>query len=150
MNRAGRTMLVKPLFYEALSGEFYSSTDELNGPHTLGKLAVAAFKKGKEVMVADDASRFEYRPSWASNVLVDASFGNVGNLCILHELDLATSARRISFLNHPTPPSGEFMTVLTGGGNNTNFDLELNEELAIAGSFVTSMAIDFFQQISDS
>ena len=67
---------VRPLFYDALSGEFHPPSDELRRAHTLGRLAYAGVSKGDVDLIDDGGDpylQYRYRPSWAPHVLTIAN-----------------------------------------------------------------------------
>lgn len=67
MNR----IFFRPLFYDALSGEFIPRSDELKRIHTLGRLSVASYQKGDVTEDSKlDTRTIQYVPSWASQVTV--------------------------------------------------------------------------------
>ncbi len=72
---------IRPLFYDALSGEFVPPSDKLGRSHTLARLAVAASQKGEynlrslrsehapSSLKIQETEFYTYSPSWA-DVLV--------------------------------------------------------------------------------
>jgi|GEM_PF-5093646 len=64
-----------PLFYDTLSGEF-TTLDDRQRTHTLGRLACASFDKGtRSINRESDLPHLEarYTPSWASHIAVTTS-----------------------------------------------------------------------------
>lgn len=71
-------LMVTPLFYDLLSGEFKPLSDADGRTHTLGRLSFAAYQKG-DISDVEDHEReaiqpggsleaYRYSPSWAPNV----------------------------------------------------------------------------------
>jgi hypothetical protein len=88
-----RKLAINPLFYDALSGEFQPQCDTVPRSHTLGRLAVATFNKGRRLgPIRDDyignASEIKYSPSWAprttSKVIVQGASPRSDKLTGLH------------------------------------------------------------------
>lgn len=86
-------LVINPLFYEALSGEFLPPSDLEKRAHTLGRLAYAAFLKGKQILPHAPAGRaqtayFRYKPSWAPTVEAELDCELYGNLYVARSFDI--------------------------------------------------------------
>lgn len=91
--------IVKPLFYDVLSGEFVPATDPTKRKHTLGRLAFAAVQKGEALQVEDHRRDFEYEPSWAPGILVTAACSHVADGELGNREDLVLSLVGIDLVN---------------------------------------------------
>ena len=96
-------ILVGPLFYESLSGEFTLESNNKTRAHTLGRLAFEAVDRGEQIRCFDNDRfcEFYYRPDWAPKVLAKVTC--VEDICQtvseLSELSLITPNRELIFQN---------------------------------------------------
>ncbi len=78
-DRSQKVLLVDPRFADVLAGYFTPATDTLRAQHTLGRLLVATFNKGKqseshpveEIFVGGygKLTAYDYEPSWANGAV---------------------------------------------------------------------------------
>ena len=69
MSMTPERFFIRPLVYDAMSGEFAPPTDPEKRLHTLGRLALATVTKGKYTLDRESFDPlFTYRPSWAPDV----------------------------------------------------------------------------------
>ena len=131
---------VRPLFYDALSGEFTPATDPRQ--HTLGRLAVATIKKGS-YSLQDSGSypAYSYTPSWAPEVTceVDGVF-TIGGRAILQGISLSRDNDRSLYVRDY---AGTAVDVI-GGAEDMRYELELGEHLLVARQAVSAAAEAFF------
>jgi hypothetical protein len=71
---AGRSILINPMYGDALGGEFFPPTDP-GKAHTLGRLAVGTVLKGSRPDTSEmsDTANYTYCPSWAPGVTATAT-----------------------------------------------------------------------------
>lgn len=141
----------RPLFYDALSGEFKPSSDKLQRAHTLGRLAYAAFSKGVPVDGTDATALYVYKPSWAPHVSVTVD-------CDLDRMDPAT--QKLYGLYLWSDESGPLdiydisdsrqaaLEISALGGKEARLGIELGEELNLARIQVAQVAQSFFDTLS--
>jgi hypothetical protein len=149
MTSPGENLWVRPLFYDALSGEFHPSGDLAKKAHTVGRLAVATFKKGTrsyDTTVGFGSIRGEqlhYRPSWSP--ITDATI-----LCTMRgqRPELSGIALRDDYgstlVVKDTSEEQVQARLITIEGFSIDLALELGEELDHARSLITQTARDFF------
>jgi len=74
MDRPSESLVVNPLFYDALSGDFYANKSIFQQPHTLGRLSIECFQDGSVIEsehIENGSSALitvEFIPSWALEV----------------------------------------------------------------------------------
>jgi len=60
--------LIDPLYYDLLSGEFSPISDPSGSQHSMGRLAIATYRKGLETGRDNKYAHREYTPSWAPHI----------------------------------------------------------------------------------
>ena len=151
---------VHPLLYDALSGGFYPNSDPGGPKHTLGRLAYAAFQKGKVVTGKTDGvldarrSGYLYNPSWAPTVDIDIFCDGTNRVRRLSKLFLVArhndepgkiAAELIIDHDLKTSSSPHAITIYDSAGTNTHV-----LDLATIGDtqlFVAQRAQQFFESI---
>lgn len=146
----GREIIVSPLFYDALSGEFVPACDSEKRKHTLGRLMIAATQKGEAIQVDRGRRDFEYEPSWSPGILAtsvcyhmpeDKLFSNETEVLRIVGVDLADTV------------TGSTLTLIEEGNglsiieNEIPFGpmpLELGPEITRARDIVTARGFSFF------
>ena len=148
MNKVGNIpcdITVRPLFYDALSGEFLPPSDPLQRAHTLGRLSYAACSKGTR---SPDArpwiSKFLYTPSWAEHVRVIADCHSTGTNNQEHFLGAITLVSVAGTQLEIADLEGDGIYIAENG-NETELEVQLGTELSIARQAVTCAAQRFFE-----
>jgi hypothetical protein len=142
-------LLVHPLFYDALSGEFTPPSDPEARAHTLGRLAYAAFSKGTEYEGRSVPGRmlYAYEPSWAPGVKATVSVDRPASR--LNHLLLENNANRASLYVQSLADRFGGPTLYLASNTlrvETTFPLSLGNDLRIAHMRVTSAAQAFFEE----
>jgi len=143
-------MMIRPLIYDALSGEFRPPSDPMKRTHTLGRLAFASAEKGDEVFDIEPEAidrgirAYRYIPSWAqdlgSTVLLDES----GRYPILSSLRMLA--------NHPdwlevVDLANPNITKIELKPSKITLPLSLGDDLIIAREIVAGAAQAFFDRV---
>lgn len=152
---------VRPLFYDALGGEFYPPSDKLGRGHTLGRLMVATYTKGAHQKVQHPsgvsmpreianrwADMFTYTPSWAdAEVTTLRETLKVGRPAFFVSLQLTSRANGLNVAvydtEHETDIAQRGIRLVTPQ-ETTFIPLALGDELDDARSAVTNAAKIFF------
>lgn len=100
MTKAGNP-LVRPEFYDVLSGEFLPQTDPARKRHTLGRLAVATYRRGERIQLVSDLTTpgtvtMLYDPSWATHTQVVTNWETVNRRWLRSRGDLELRSVQIS------------------------------------------------------
>jgi hypothetical protein len=148
-------VLIHPLFYDALSGEFEPLSDPMGRKHTLGRLAFASCVKG-EITDTHDLSDFTlldrtYSPSWAPAIKATVS-GDIGRdrldetTFTLRELSISTDQTAHNHLSiRENQHRGEVFGVEI---NDSHFSVDLGESLLSVRSLIADEAQKFFDDIN--
>lgn len=150
MTTSREPLFVRPLFYDALSGEFTAPTDNLRRKHTLGRLAYASYAKGEHRVNEDvDPPYLEclYVPSWAGHVSVQTDFDfdeNGVQPTVLYGVQLKDNVERVLYIANEHPG----IYIGTVDHEDLRFPLELGDNLARARAAVTDAVQSFFETIS--
>ncbi len=145
-----REIVVSPLFYDALSGEFAPTCDPEKRKHTLGRLSMAAIQKGEAIQVDRWRRDFEYEPSWAPGVLATAVCSHMPEDALMsHETEVLTLAV-IDLAN----TEGDSLTVIEEENtlkiveNEIIYDIpfQLGPDIVRARHITTNRAESFFRQ----
>ncbi len=150
-------VLVSPLFYDALSGEFQPPTDELGRSHTLARLAVATLTKGEQLEGPEHfnvrIAEFVYTPSWASETVVEATcyldaHRKMAKLSTLHLF--APEADDLSVISYSLfqLPRLNLIRGRTINDNTTRLPIDLGDNLTRTKQIVTAAAQEFFGQLA--
>lgn len=145
---------IRPLFYDALSGEFYPQTDKRGGKHTLGRLAVAAFTKGSYRPSREtnpSYSIFSYRPSWAPSVKAEVDGDpepNVSTILVRGLTLFHASVGRLDISD--CGMNGPANVYIERPGAYWRIPLELGKEIDIARDLVTQVAQTYFEEVSQA
>ena len=149
-------LYLRPLFYDALSGEFTPFTDP-EKRHTLGRLLVGTYLRGEiEVLNEDDApyEKYIYTPSWAGQISVSLTceYGSSDNQQIRTAWGLwMRNSENQNYLNVVDGQTGQIEEMHIG----TNVDgidadcyheLVLGPKIALAREAATEAARKFFNQ----
>jgi hypothetical protein len=154
MNRPTEKLFIRPLFYDALSGEFSPPTDPLNRKHTLGRLAVATFIKGGSVSENYVVNGFQatpviqYKPSWAEKVSSTISLEVDKNTMVhsLTQLDLRTSDRGLTVIDMRRGNKPRGIVLISNEGDQI-LPLDLDENLDAARLAVSEEAQKIFDSV---
>jgi hypothetical protein len=147
MSRAEGYSFVRPLFYDALSGEFQPPSDELQRSHTLGRLAYEAYSIGLRIDRHADMKTFAYQPAWEPSVRASAVHDTYQDLLILRQLQLTHNQNWLTISSSFDGGSLEMARGDRGEANSevrSSLTLELGEELDKTRNAVTQAAQDFF------
>ena len=116
----------RPLFMDALSGEFRHPDDTQDRTHTISRLLVATYVKG-EVDSRPSADIqldiYKYNPSWASHILAEVMGITT---------DETFNAFGIVLTDTKTPRSLQLKDEIVGGNRET---LAINELLGLSARF---------------
>lgn len=145
MVRLAEDLFVRPLFYDALSGEFQPPTDPQRRSHTLARLAVATFTKGEEIESDAEQVTLLYKPSWApieSTVAcpIDLETGRT----TLTLLSLEMPEREVNFIDASMGKLPRGLVLSTGHGAEIWLGVELGTELDGTRMLATRAAQVFF------
>ncbi len=146
---------IRPLFYEALTGEFKPPSDPEKRVHTLGKITIATFTKGTLIRGFSDEWHvgYEYNLSWAPKVhsrvicLEDMDHLKTN----LSQLVLNTESEELTFqdaLNNSESESSGIV-IVSSGKRIVELPLWLGPELEIAKEAITNSAQSFFNRQRD-
>lgn len=142
-------LYVRPLFGDAISGEFVPSCDAQMRKHTLGKLMYAAVDKGEHA-INDIAyphySVFRYQPSWAPNTRVKIECGHVEGaelLVLAGGIHLADAVGRTLYINDENYDGPQNVHIETPDAE-VRLPLALGEPLQVARQAVTAELQKFF------
>lgn len=144
MKRSIENLSIRPLFYDALSGEFNPATDPQR-KHTLGRLIVATFLKGDTRLGHPyaDPLEFTYRPSWASGVGSTIDCDQVDKTTFrVSDITLRSSFGELLIADDTTMESARLL--ISTSNNREQYSLGLGKDLALAKSAVTKAANEFF------
>ncbi len=151
MTDVKREIVVSPLFYDALSGEFVPDSDPERRKHTLGRLSMAAVQKGEATQVDRWRRDFEYKPSWAPGVLATAVCSHMPKDKLLSSETEILSLIGVDLADRV---NGSSLTVIEEENglsvieNEITFGLmplELGPEIARARCIVAARAFSFFR-----
>jgi hypothetical protein len=153
MSGRPETLFVRPLFYDAISGEFTPPTDPLHGQHTLGRLAIASFIKGSRVTNTPGSEEYHYVPSWAENVdtwvdvLQDTpSFARHLTVLSLRNQQDESQILTIADTRYTRSSVDRGITITDTEGMQF-LPLSLGEELAAARQLIAEKAQNFFDYL---
>ncbi len=147
---------MRPLFYDALSGDFEPQSDPLHRKHTVGRLAIATFLKGEVIEDYDssdvDLIGIRYTPSWAPRVKVLIDGLQDGKFFHPVFIDLASRNPRIAVQGFDVGDDsllGNDGYGLEVGDNpqDVSLLLELGEDLDGAKTYIAERAQVFFDSI---
>ncbi len=159
--RLAQDVVMRPLFYDALSGEFAPKSDPSKRNHTLGRLVVATFRKGDVVEENYDPgepglSAISYSPSWAPNSVARVegkviSDGARGRFFFANELLLTSSVLpdRVLCIKD-NAMAHEYGLVLGDEYGDMDLPLELGENVNLAKSSLAYSARQFFNAAFDA
>jgi hypothetical protein len=151
MTKPTPEFLVRPLFYDALSGEFQPPHDPEHA-HTLGRLAFGAFSKGVRFLNRDLGTpyiaEYTYAPVWAPTVIakIDCETAPRSTQTLLlqgiHLRDAAN--RRLSIENYMM--GSDHLLQIGTRHVNESFPLVLGAPLNTARDTIARSAQEFFDQ----
>jgi hypothetical protein len=158
MSKNETLLTINPLFYDALSGEFVPFGSKTK--HTLGRLAVATFQKGKEPDISplthvynEHYYEIAYNPSWAEDVesrvgcFEPAEMGHPQTL--LRHVLLTKGNQRLWIVDETrTNPFNSGLRITRYGTKQTEISqpMKLGSELQAAREAVTQAAQEFFTE----
>lgn len=149
MRRFTHNLFIRPLLYDALSGEFQPNTDTLKHSPSLGRLAVESYQKGTRVPTVDmqGTRRVRYNPTWAP-VTVESGWKrmNQDNLSLSHLAITDGNGHQIKFEDQPHNDR----LFIVQGIDSFYLPLGLGEELDHAQVTATEKAQTFFDSIVSS
>lgn len=142
-------LYIKPLFYDALSGEFRPPSDPQKQVQTLGRLGYTAFNEGELELInhsVEPQLDFRYTPSWAPNTVTTLHCSQVGEggLLVAHTVSLTNTDSKKSLHIMDTRPG---WMEIGHGDDEKALPLELGESLAAARLAVAEAAQMFFDEI---
>ena len=114
-----QNLLVRPPFYDALSGEFIPQSDPDKRHHTMARLAFKAYAKGEHqsAEIASNGKRMfsrRYEPIWAPGVIATAYAKNDGNACRLLAVGLHAPGDRQLIVQDTSTSNGFSLDIATG------------------------------------
>jgi hypothetical protein len=138
-------LVIRPMFYDALSGVFKPETDELKREHTLGRLAQCTFLKGTFVEGKSDEvfSALGYTPTWAKTIVSTVVYSTVedSGLAVMHSLYLEDKSKDnlelkdavgeglvVHYVDDGRPDEAEFPYVLSDSELIKNYVAERAQE----------------------
>jgi hypothetical protein len=142
---ANRRLVINPLFYDAMSGEFIYDQEPEKRRHTLGRLAYATFAKGEITTMTPAHKSAEYNPSWAQHVTVGVDFTPRVGFDPNDDVNLALGV----LLRSNTTGNGLYVdehndVLHIGSATDNYYSLELGKNLTIARQAVAETVQDFF------
>ncbi len=141
------TLVAKDLFTDVLGEPFCPECDPQGRQHTLGRLAIATFLKGKNLEV-ENAEYFHYRPSWAAETEVYALSREIDDLTVpanaLH-IQSRTDSSYLDVSQFIDLSHGVSVT-LAANHESTRFDHleEMGDRLVIARRTIARAAFEAF------
>jgi hypothetical protein len=138
---------VRPLFYDALSGEFRAPINRWQ-LRTLGRLFVACYKEG---VIMDKESNptltvMEHTPEWGGGVRARINLSRLSGVPMLSSLTLISAADDRVRLGVANKVERDLATLYTPDGGSQQFDLGLDDEFYRARIEITAEAQAFFSQ----
>ena len=138
-------VLVDPLFYESLSGEF-----TLNGninqrqSQSLGKLAFEAVDKGEQIRCINNDRHTEYffRPEWAPKVLAKVTCVEdiLETVSEISELSLFAPSRELTFQNSNMHTPDMPGVVIMHGKQRRTYNIHLGDGMKLAKAEIAFIA----------
>lgn len=150
MRRSPNLLVVRPLFYDGLSGEFRPACDLEQRTHTLGRLARAAYLKGEITYEETDHATVSYVPSWAGSVTATASISREQGMDRIFGVRLHVPGEvRAPFLDISDAPlmTGDRQLMQVYDGRSELF-IDLADDINAAQAMVAERAQAFFDQIN--
>ena len=154
MNRLyAEDVTIRPLFYDALSGNFHPPKDPFGHAHKLSRLIVATTQKGTDSLDRETILTnvtYTYLPEWASGVTskVDAIIPGEQSLAIVAGMHLHDESGEHSLsVEDVVDDDGHHLRLaseLQGIGN--YYPLELGKKLHVARLAVANAAQKFFNE----
>lgn len=138
---------MRPLYYDALSGEFTPPEDPLNRQHTLGRLAYATFAKGDIVTGSSDQVLCVcYEPSWAPPVasVVECNVEVHTGAISVTSLSLLVTGKGPATFSDAEIRRGTRGLLMTNDAGDDLLGLRIGDELTHARIRVTQAASEFF------
>jgi len=144
--------VVRPLFYDALSGEFTPAVDPQKRSHTLGRLVFAALSKGQRQTISLDNwhTNHVYQPSWAPNIstevicMIDEDAPDIAEISRVY---LEHSADHVEFRDATYQEEESSGVVIIDASSRAYYPLDLGLELREATLAVTNRAQQFFDRL---
>lgn len=153
MSRKPGELVVRPLFFEALSGEFAPPSDILGRKHTLGRLAFATFLRGNthsRIKINENLFGISYDPTWTSNVKAIVFCEKIDEkLLILSGVSLSIKGNNLSLaIDDDTDGIAYGFGTPAVGIHSSYYDIETPlepiERLDNTKNVITQAAQDFF------
>jgi hypothetical protein len=144
--------LVRPLFYDALSGEFKPAVDPQKRSHTLGRLMFAALSKGQRQATSLDDwhTTHLYTPSWAPNVSTEVICmidEEVNSNALVSRISLEHLTDKVEFRDATYEEEEDSGVVIIDANGRTVHPLDLGQELSATRSAVINRTQQFFDEL---
>lgn len=161
MKTRDRESFIDPLFYEALSGEFFPDCDPQKRAHTLGRLTVGAVSKGRpDTPMQIDIGRkfYEYEPTWSEGITAVVGCVVISrNVELIQSLTLESQQDSIGY-HHITPstliddsPAAQKIMIINpmkSGLPARELDIQLGPDLASVQQEVARTSQQFFNNLT--